>query len=128
MGRHHLGEGQHHLDEGAAGRRVDHLEDYVASLKDEMAALRAKVDEAVAVGRGRKDALEADVAAELALITRKVHDELVAVDGEVAAALDPTPAAEAPAAPEPTPEPTPESSPEADPVSDGVGGWRPGQP
>lgn len=98
----------------------------MASLKDEMAALRAKVDEAVAVGRGRKEALEADVAAELALITRKVHDELVAVEGEVAAALDPTPAVEAPAAPEPAPESTP--TPDPGPVSDGVGGWRPGQP
>lgn len=98
----------------------------MASLKDEMAALRAKVDEAVTVGRGRKDALEADVAAELALITQKVHDELVAIDGEVAAALDPTPAGETPAAPQP--EPAPEPTPEPAPVSDGVGGWRPGQP
>lgn len=91
----------------------------MASLKDEMAALRAKVDEAVTVGRGRKDALEADVAAELALITQKVHDELVAIGSEVAAALDPTPAPETPPAPEPPAEPV---APEV------TGGWRPGQP
>jgi hypothetical protein len=110
--------GRHQLDEGATGRRVDQLEDFVASLQDALDALNAKVDEAVAAAQGRTQAVEDRIAAELSSITTRLHDGIVS--------LSTYPAPEAPQenlegvalaqAPNPSAEP---------PAS---AGWRPGQP
>jgi hypothetical protein len=97
------------------------LEDYVASLQDSLAALNAKVDEAIAAAHGQTQAVEDRIAGEIDAVTARLHDGIVSPSPDTAApepveapvAVDPTPA------PEPTPEPAP---------ADGVGGWRPGQP
>jgi uncharacterized membrane protein len=82
-----------HTPDAALRRRLHRAEHTVASLKDELAALNAKVDEAVLVIQDRDTAQDAQAAAAVAAVTQKLHDALVAVaDVEESPADPPAPA------------------------------------